>query len=118
MEKARKCENCTHDEVCRFRNTISSEECVYFSDGYVHASYEYDDECDTYKCSNCGHFTCSELDLEDEFEEYSPPLEVTTINGEKMKIPEMWALKSPNYCKHCGAKMDGESKKMKVKIYD
>lgn len=39
----RKCENCTHDEVCSFRNSVSAEECVFFSDD-AEAKADYNNE--------------------------------------------------------------------------
>lgn len=62
-----------------------------------HATFERDEEY-VYIYGNCHHATCSEFDLEGEYTKIE-------ISGKVMTIH---ALKQPNYCKHCGAKMDGK----------
>lgn len=57
-------------------------------------TFEYDEEAGDYVCSECGHYTESEFDMEDE------PFEFNGMRG--------LALKTPHYCKHCGAYMRGE----------
>lgn len=62
-----------------------------------HAAFVRDEE-HWYICGNCHHATCSEFDLEGEYKKIE-------ING---KVETIYALKQPNYCKHCGSKMDGK----------
>ena len=62
-----------------------------------HAAFVRDEE-HWYICGNCHHATCSEFDLEGEYQKIE-------ING---KVETIYALKQPNYCKHCGSKMDGK----------
>ena len=62
-----------------------------------HAAFVRDEE-HWYICGNCHHATCSEFDLEGEYQKIE-------IGG---KVRTIHALKQPNYCKHCGAKMDGK----------
>ena len=62
-----------------------------------HAAFVRDEE-HWYICGNCHHATCSEFDLEGEYQKIE-------IGG---KVETIYALKQPNYCKHCGSKMDGK----------
>ena len=61
-----------------------------------HGHFEWDDEVQEYICSECGHLTAGICDMEDE---------ITEWEGNKA-----FALRTPNFCKHCGAKMDEEEK--------
>lgn len=57
-------------------------------------SFEFDEELQEYRCSECGHCTASKMDMEDEAFEWNG------VRG--------FALKTPHYCKHCGAYMRGD----------
>lgn len=70
-------------------------------DPVKHAHWKYNEECEEYFCSSCGHMVGRMIDVPIEIEE-------EFITGQKGKKVMGWALRTPYYCQYCGAKMDEE----------